>query len=372
MSDYFNYQLHTAVSHWDRRTFLRYSRQIYGRDNRWTPPDAHYIHTLLNPAKQPHLARMQPRLHYFDGLRQRNQQSVTTRPALANFETPLVTNILLHDPRRHDRTAYLAYLHCTNNKAAFLAYQDNIIEGLVNRGIRRLLGPVSLLPQLGSGALVSHWQQQPPQHTPYNPPYLPEVLARRMRPIAQATLFSCIVPTTALTNMPQHPAMLRPLNPAQLSGVLLPLLVMLCQNPAGFPTPDDLEAAYWQRWLGPQLRGWVAWIDEQPVGLVLLLPDLAARLRRFRGGRGMWGLGLTAVRHRTVSAGRVLLGGVHPAWRVQGIGRQLWQQTIQSAQAAGWQKITIGPVWEGGTAVPFLHHHKAITQQTYQLYERTF
>ncbi|WP_420640793.1 GNAT family N-acetyltransferase [Candidatus Leptofilum sp.] len=370
MSDYFNYQLHTAVSYWDRRTFLRYSRQLYERDHRWTPPDSRQIRILLNPAKQPHLARLQPVFHYFDGLRRKQQQSLTATPALASFETPLVANMLLHDPRRDDRTAYLAHLHCANSKAAFLAYQDSIIEDLVNRGIRRLFGPVSLLPHLGSGALTSHWQLPPPQHTPYNPPYLPEVLARRMQPIAETILYTFDIPPNS-ASVPASPVKLRPLDSAQLGGNLLPLLAALCQNPVGFSPPDALEAQFWQQWLGPQLHGWVAWIEEQPVGLVLLLPDLAARLRRYRGGRGLWWLGLTAVRHRPVPTGRVLLGGVLPAWRGQGIGRQLWRQTIQSAQAAGWQKLTIGPVWKEGTAVPFLHHHRAIPQQTYQLYERT-
>lgn len=373
MSDYFNFQLHTAVSHWDRRTFLSYSQQIYADDRRWTPLEASRIQAALNPARNPHLARMTPTLLYFDGLRRMQERPLPATPNLASIEAPLVTAALLQDPRRHDRTAYLAHLHCANSKSTLLAFQDKIVEELSNQGIRRFVGPTAFSPHLGSGALASHWQLPPPHLTPYNPPYLPELLARRMTPIAQSALFHVDVPATAQIAL-VGPAELRPLHPAQLSHELLPLLAALGQNPAGFAPPDALEADFWQRWLGPALHGWVAWVERQPVGLVLLLPDLAARLRRWRGGRGLWWLGLTAVRHQPVRAGRVLLGGVLPHWRGQGVGRQLWRQTLLSAQAAGWQTMTIGPVWAGkeSTAVSFLQNHHALPQQTYQLYERTF
>jgi GNAT superfamily N-acetyltransferase len=67
-----------------------------------------------------------------------------------------------------------------------------------------------------------------------------------------------------------------------------------------------------------------------------------------------------------------LLGGILPDWRNQGIGQQLWRQTIGTAQDAGWQKLTIGPVWNETTAVTWLQNQNATPQQTYQLYERTF
>jgi GNAT superfamily N-acetyltransferase len=371
MSDYFNFQLHTAVSAWERRIFLNYGQQIYAGDRRWTPPDARSIRAALNPNKNTHLARLNPTHFYFDGLRRPKERPLTATPSLATFETPLVTSLLLQDPRRHDRTAYLAHLHCANSKESFLVFQDNIVEALANQGFRRFIGPTGISPHLSSGALISQWQLSPPHLTPYNPPYLPEVLARRMQPIAESSLFHFDV-TAKPKTVSASPAELRPLDPTQLSSDLLPLLTAICQNPVGFPLPDEVEVEFWRRWLGPQLHGWVAWMDGQPVGLVLLLPDLAERLRRFRGGRGLWWLGLTAVQNRPVHSGRIPLGGVLPSWQNQGIGQQLWQQAVCTAQDAGWQKVTIGPVWAGGTAVSFLQNRNAIPQQTYLLYERTF
>ena len=370
--NYHNFHLHTAVSYWGRHTFLSYSRRIYGGDRRWTPPDARTIHTALNPAQNPHLARLNPNLLYFDGLRRPKERPDNARLNPTPFETPLVTCILLLDPRRQDRTAHLATLHCANSQESFLDFQDKLVEELSNLGIRRMIGPTGISPHIGSGALLDHWHLPPPHHTPYNPPYLPEILSRRMKPLAQSQLFHFTVPAERPSTLPQTVATIQPLTPKQLNNELLPLLAVACQNPVGFPSPDSLEARFWQQWLGTGLHGWVAWANEVPVGFVLLQPDLAARLRQFRGGRGLWRLGLTAVQHLPVKAGRLLLGGVLPYWRGKGIGSQLWQQTILTAQAAGWQELTIGPVWQQGTAVSWLQKRDVQPKQNYQLYERTF
>ncbi len=112
MSGYFNFGLHTAVSPWERRTFLDYCRRIYSSDPRWVPPDARTIHSAIDPARNPHLARLKPSLLYFDGLR-REERPQAGR-GLTMFETPLVTAILLQDPRRQDRTVYFARLQKQN------------------------------------------------------------------------------------------------------------------------------------------------------------------------------------------------------------------------------------------------------------------
>lgn len=365
---YYNFRLHTAVSYWDRRLFLSYCRRIYGDDGRWTPPNMRTVLAALDPENNPHLARLNANLFYFDGLRRRKGRS--DNPAV--FESPLVTAVLQQDPRRHDRTAYLSYLHCANSTEAFLDFQDKLVEELSNLGLQRLIGSTGLSPHIGSGVLQNQWHLPQPHHAPYNPPYLPEILARRMRPIAQSQLFHFAVPAERPSASQTSLAKIRPLHPHDLATTLLPVLAAACQNPVGFAPPDALEVRFWQQWLGVGLHGSVAWVEETPVGFVLLLPDLAERLRRTKGGRGLWWLGLAAVQKRPAKAGRLLLGGVLPAWQGQGIGQQLWQKTIQSAQEAGWQTLTIGPVWDGSTAVPWLQKRGAEPKQKYQLYERTF
>jgi GNAT superfamily N-acetyltransferase len=65
----------------------------------------------------------------------------------------------------------------------------------------------------------------------------------------------------------------------------------------------------------------------------------------------------------------LLFWGVLPAWRGQGIERQLLQQAISTARQLGWQQMTIGPMKEGISAVSLLEAVHATPRQSYRLYE---
>ena len=88
-------------------------------------------------------------------------------------------------------------------------------------------------------------------------------------------------------------------------------------------------------WLGAYpLTGWVAQVDDRPVGFVLVQPDLAEVMRRAGGGRNWLGQAYAAwQKPRPTAAGRLLLGAVDPAWQGQGVGLQLWRQVLAHARA---------------------------------------
>jgi GNAT superfamily N-acetyltransferase len=109
--------------------------------------------------------------------------------------------------------------------------------------------------------------------------------------------------------------------------------------------------------------------DTQPVGFVILGPDLAPQLKRAGGGRNpfkrAW---LRLASQFSVRQGRIFYAGVLPRWRRQGIGRQLMIQAVITAQDKGWEKIIIGPVPENSEAAIFLNRAGARPCQSYQIY----
>lgn len=111
-------------------------------------------------------------------------------------------------------------------------------------------------------------------------------------------------------------------------------LAAACPPWAGFAAPDAEEAAFLLRWLGHwPLCGWLAHVREEPVGFVLLQPDLSPHLRRSRGGRTLLGrFWLTWLNRRPARRGRLLYGAVLPRWQGQGIGRQPLHQTLLTAR----------------------------------------
>ncbi|MEZ4610247.1 MAG: GNAT family N-acetyltransferase [Caldilineaceae bacterium] len=117
---------------------------------------------------------------------------------------------------------------------------------------------------------------------------------------------------------------------------------------------------------------WVAEMDGAPVGFVWLQGDYAPVLRRSHGGRNpLWRPWIAHQRTRPMRAGRLLLGGVLPAWRGQGIGRQLWHHAGDEPLSPGGRRSPSGQsTWISGRA--FLTAQGATPQQRYSLFAGEF
>jgi GNAT superfamily N-acetyltransferase len=301
--------------------------------------------------------------------RDRTIDPVSMMSGALTMERIMATAVALVDPRRTDRTAYLALLHCANDPESLARLLDALIEKLRPHRCERLVGPVGLSPHLGRGLLQDAWNAMPPLHTPYAPPYLLELFERSMRPLARQLLYRVDVPQQPLE--PAGSAQIIPLEPARLATDLLPLLAAACPA-TDFPPPDAEEAAFLMHWLRPwPLYGRLAHVGEEPVGFVLLQPDLAPLLKRFKGGR-RWlrRLLLAWASRRGLQEGGLLFGGVLPAWRGQGIGHQLWQQALTIARDRGWQRLAIGPLPTRAPARAFLERQGASPTRSYLLYQR--
>lgn len=324
----------------------------------------------MAPERNSHLARLKPLLIYTEARSRRQSASQFGAPA-AIFEAPVAATVALSDPRRQDGTAYLALLRCINDADSLKQHFMYVSETLSHRGFRKIIGPTGLSPHLGSGLLQDCWNHLPPLHTPYNPPYLPEIVSNVLRVRSHSRLYHLEV-GSELPATPQTPAKLLPLEPARLATKLLPLLVAACPSWLDFAPPDAEEAAFLlrslERW---PLFGWLAQVETEPAGFVLLQPDLAPQLRRAKGGRNLlWRLWLAWACHRPVRQGRILFGAVLPRWQGQGIGRQLLHQAVTTARQQGWESLSIGPLPGTSSTGKFLEHFGAEPRQSYQLYHR--
>jgi GNAT superfamily N-acetyltransferase len=283
------------------------------------------------------------------------------------MEEAVATAALLADPRRRDGTATLALLSVANDVESLERLLTLAQEHAFARGCSRLVGPVMLSPHLGYGALLDHFDQTPPLHTPYNQPYLPEILDAVLERVQLTRLYH--VPVSADLEQMAGPARLRPLT-IEDDAQLLPNLLTALDDNAEFARPDGSEAAFLLSWwnIAPRF-GWIAEVEGQAVGFVLLQPDLAAPLRRAKGGRNpLWRLWWQWRRLQPAHNGRILAGGVLPRWRRQGIGHQLWAAALKSAHLQGWRSVNIGPVADDSAAASFLLAHNAQPIQHYALY----
>ena len=328
------------------------------------------LRAALTPERMAHVARQRPALLWVEALQGKpNTDGGFNAQRLSNvmMEEAVAVAALMADPRRRDDTAALAMLSVANDVESLERLLGVAQEQAFARGRSRLVGPVALSPHLGYGALLDHFDKTPPLYTPYNAPYLPEILDAVFERVQTARLYH--MPVTAHIERRAGPATLRPLV-AEDDGKVLAKLLAALDGQGEFLQPDAAEAAFLLEWWAIAPRsGWVAEVEGEAVGFVLLQPDLAAALRRAKGGRTwLWQLWWQWRRTQRALYGRVVAAGVMPRWRRQGIGTQLWAAALNTAYLQGWRSLSIGPVADDSAAEHFLLANSAEPLQHYALY----
>lgn len=366
--EYFNYSTIVAETRWERSSFIRNWRKIGAADRRWVPPAWSALKILRRIEHEPALVRQKPLVIHLEAL-SRVERKNSSELATGAFESPVAASIILRNDQA--RTAYLSWLHIVNDEDTLYRYLGIVHEALWRTGIQRLVVSTGLSPYLGSGILLDHFHLDPPLYSPYNPPYYPELLQTSMKLTKRSQLLTFSVDeANPVEGTPEGPAELAPFPPRRLAHGLLDLLVASCEE-LPLPAPNYDDAALMIRQLGPwPLYGWLARIDRQPVGFILLQADGAEAQRFAKGGSNA--LGRTWMRwrkERPFPSGRVLFAGVLPQWRGQGIGTQLVDHAYRTARRLGWQMLTAGPLPNESAGSLFLQKRGGRPQQNYGLYE---
>ena len=367
MGHYFNYSTALAEAGWDRHLFFHHWWQAASADRRWSPPLYRFLYRALVRRREPHLQRMAPLALALDAMLRPDsaESSVYPTPVGGSWNERLVAaGLALRDPRREDGAVYLALPVLANDEESLARLLDAVAQRSAARG--PVIAPVGLVPWWGAGVLVSHFNLPPPLHTPYNPPFWPELFEGALEPLASSALH-----TFALAEAPPPAPLPRgvgvaPFDPMRLAGDLNPLAAAVLASASFLPT-DALELDFLLRsWGAAPLTGLLATVEGAPAGFALLQPDHAPLLRRAAGGRRLWGRAWLALRRaRPARAGRLLLGGVAPQFEGQGCGRALWDAALAHAARAGWAALHAGPVEQGSPAAEFLAHLGAPPAQQY-------
>lgn len=357
---YFNYSTYIAEYGWEYRRFLQKWRQLCATDKRWPPLHYRQQALLRSPNNHEHLARYDLRYIHLEALPQRKSSALGG----ILLEQVVAAAILAIDPRTTDGTGQLMLLHCANDEESLDRLLAVAQEELAHRGGYRLVGPTAPSPHLIGGVLDNYFHITPPLHTPYNPPYTPELMASSLTPWQNLTLSQIQLPrldggekwATSPSNLDTVVSVpgkktsvnleLLPLTgKLALSEPFLPLWQEASPVRTLFPLPDLVEARFMWAWLTAwPWAGWVVIVDKQPVGFALLQPDLAAANQVANGGRNpFWAWWLRWRVRRPSMSGRLLYGSVLPEWHGEGITELLWQQVIHYAQQQGWHSLTVGP-----------------------------
>ncbi len=225
---FFNYYTRSADGWWERRDFLRGYRRLHSADRRWTPPYHPHLVAALTPGSVAHVDRQHPALIWVEALPGKpstNGEWTQRGLSSAFMEEPVATAAVLADPRRRDGAAHLALLTTANDNESLERLLAVAQEQSYGRGRSRLVGPVQLSPHLGQGALMDNFNLSPPIYTPYNAPYLPEVLASSLEPVQMSRLYYAAGRNA--NPIAAGPSRIRLLQPAEIVDVLPKLITAL-------------------------------------------------------------------------------------------------------------------------------------------------
>ncbi len=278
---YFNYTTFRPDGYWSRRSFVRAWWRLNARDRRWVPPDfPTFVRHVEHGANDPDLRHLRSQPIYMEALPRRstgggNDAHVGGLGAV--FEEPVAATIVQVDAQPQACTAYLSFLHCANDEETMERLLGKVMEHAAMANCTQFIGPTGPIPQWNSGALQNFFQLTPPMHTPYDPPYVPDLLASMMEPFYTTTLYH--VPVPAVLPTAPAPARIVPLALDTLASDLMDLLDEALAHHDVYSKLDESAIAVLVRWLGAfPVHGWVAYLDDVPVGFV------AVQARSFRPG----------------------------------------------------------------------------------------
>ncbi|MGW3243676.1 N-acetyltransferase family protein [Streptomyces sp. NPDC001070] len=359
--------------------FIRLPYALYRDDPHWVAPLEREMRAFLDPRRNPFFDTAEARLF----LARRGDRAVGRIAAVS-------------DPRfqeRHDyKCGHFGLFECADDLEAAAALFDAAAAWLGERGLTRMLGPLSFSVNDECGLLVDGFDGPPSVGIPYNPPYYANLLTGCGFAKAK-DLLSWLVPMppdgeppaaiarVAARTLADPAVRVRALDPDRYEADMAAIKEIYndawAENYASVPLT---EAEF--RHMAEQLRSVVrpelvriAEVDGEPAAFTLWVPDVNQALRGTRGRLTTWGLpiGLLRVSRAMGRVTRVRGGtsGVRKEHRSRGLVAVLLADAQRAAFRLGYTETDLSWILEDNRGSN--RHAQAmggVHFRTHRLYER--
>lgn len=358
----------------ERRRFMRFPWSVYRGMDAWVPPLISDFKKKLDTERNPFYEHADIELF----LARQNGAVAGTVAAIIDH----------HYNRFHDeRTGFFGFFEAVDDDAVTRALIDAAALWLKARGMERIRGPVNPSTAESLGILLDAYDRPPVIMMAYNPPYYPRLLksagltkAKDLLALYMEEREAPVSPKVArLAELVRrrHNVTIRSADLWQIEREMA--LVKLIYNDAwtrnwGFvPFTDaeiDYAAADLKMVLDPDLA-FFAFVDGEPAGFSLAIPDFNQVLRRMNGRLFPIGVFKVLWYKRRIDLLRVVLAGVRHKYRNLALDAVFYYETYTRGTAKGFHRGEFSWVLEDNVAMrTTLEKMGARVYKRYRMYDR--
>ena len=339
-------QIEQVQSKAQLRQFAAVPWRVYERDPNWIPWLYFERLDFFNKNKNPFFEHAEA--DYF--IARRNGEAVGMIAAILNHR---------HNEFQQENVAHFGVFEVLNDREAALALLDTACDWARNRGVERILGPMSLSTNDECGTLIEGFDRPPVVLMSYNPPYYRDYLEEAGFEKAMDLLAWLTNLHDLIENLPakvqrvvgrvkqRYGLHIRPIDmknwDAEVQNIKK-IYNSAWERNWGFVPMTDREiehmAASMKMILDPALMFMVEH-EGDAVGFSLTLPDVNQPLGRIRPGPSLLssylGAGRLFLQRYNTDFIRVVALGVVENFRARGVDALLYHETAKAALERGYK-----------------------------------
>ena len=359
----------------DLKTFILFPWEIYKNDPNWVPPLITSEKNLLDTSKNPfyHHSEAQYFLAYKDG------DVVGRIAAIVNHN---------HNEFHDEKTGFFGFFESINDESVSQALFDSAESWIREKGMDRMRGPMNPSTNDSCGLLVDPFDSSPVFMMTYNPPYYLE-LYNKANLKKSKDLYAYYMDTSVPISdkIKRISEIVRKKNKLTIRSVKMKELrkeldiLKEVYNDAwsknwGFIPMTDEEFDHLAKELKqivmPELAMF-AYIEDDPVGFSLALPDINQALRKINGRLFPTGLIKLLWHSRKIDFLRVIIMGTRKKYRKLGVDAVFYYETYKRGVEKGFKRGEFSWILEDN--YPMRHSMEnwgATIYKTYRIYDKEF
>jgi hypothetical protein len=358
----------------DMKTFVDLPWELYGDDQYWIPPVKSQVIQLLTPGRHPFWAFSRRELF----LARRGSEVVGRIAAIVDDH---------YNEYQQEKMGIWGFFECQRDPEAAGALFNAAIDWVRKQGMEFIRGPLNPSLNYESGLLVHGFESRPTFLMTYNPPYYMELVKlsgfRKEKDLLTYLSTRDIKPPEWAMNLGERLAQkqevkIRNMNPKHFDDEvrLLTRLYIECWGDNwGFSPPTASEVRDMVNSIYPILdldMAFFLYVQDEPMGVCVVLPDVTPLLKRFNGKLGLGALIKKHLYWNEINGCRGFILGVKEEYRQVGAPLVALHYLMEAAKnKPQYYYVELGWNLEDNQAINLLYEESGLRpHKRYRIYRR--